>query len=87
MSRSYREPYWVDGYGSKCKRDYKRYASKAVRRAKEVPNGKAYRKFFDPWKITDYKNRWDPWPWVSVNFLTGKITLNYPIPEWKANRK
>ena len=55
MSRSYREPYWVDSYGSKVKKWYKRDASKRIRRTKDVPNGKAYRKFYDPWNIVDSK--------------------------------
>lgn len=58
MSRSYRKPYIKD-------RDLfmKRYANSVVRNAKDVPNGKAYRKFMDPYSICDYKFRIRPTSW------------------------
>jgi len=54
MARSYRRPYWTDRYNS-YKKVWKRWAAKAVRRATEVANGKAYRKAFDSYQITEYK--------------------------------
>ncbi len=54
MSRSYRKPYWVDTYGSPAKKYFKRLANKRVRKSKNVPDGKAYRKFYDPWNIVDW---------------------------------
>lgn len=56
MSRSYRAPYVTDGYkGSRRRQWCKRQANRVVRRALDVPNGKAYRKFYDPCNICDYK--------------------------------
>ncbi len=57
MSRSRRAPVYTEGYGSPDKKRRKRTAAKAVRRAKEVASGKAYRKVSDSWNITDYKMR------------------------------
>lgn len=62
MSRSYRATYITDGYkGSKSKQFFKQYANCRVRKANDVPNGKAYRKYFESWTIRDY--RW----YFSVN--------------------
>ena len=36
-------------------RFFKRWANRLVRRHKEVPNGKAYKKFFDSYNICDFK--------------------------------
>jgi hypothetical protein len=56
VSRSYRKPWAVDGMdGSKYKQFMKNQANRRVRRAKNVPDGKAYRKFSDPWDIVDWK--------------------------------
>lgn len=50
MSRSYKKtPGFKDS-----NRWFKRYANKIVRRAKDVPDGKAYRKFGDSYAICDY---------------------------------
>ena len=60
MSRSYRKPFVRDGYkGSKRKQYMKRYANKVVRHADDVPNGKKFRRFVDPWEICDYRYRAD----------------------------
>ena len=68
MSRSYRKPWAVDGYkGSKRKQYRKNQANRRIRRTKDVPDGKVYRKFSDPWDIVDWKyfvnvkNKDDPW--------------------------
>jgi hypothetical protein len=56
MSRSFRKPYCVDGYkGSTRKQFEKRLANRTIRNSEDVPNGKAYKKFFDSWNITDYR--------------------------------
>jgi hypothetical protein len=55
MSRSRRAPWTVDGYGTNRKRYAKNQANRAVRRSEDVPNGKAYRKFYNPWDISDYR--------------------------------
>lgn len=88
MSRSYREPWYVDGYGTKRKKFYKRQASKKVRRAEDVPDGKAYRKFYDPWDITDYRFMWNGKSYFLPNILTRELEEVGPSdPEWKIRRK
>lgn len=54
MSRSYRKPYAVEGYGSKDKPRRKRQANRAVRKT-DVANGNAYKKASCSWDIADYK--------------------------------
>ena len=85
MSRSYRKPWYVDGYGSRYKKLSKRFANKAIRRAKEVSDGKMYRKFYNPWDICDYKFPWDPRPYISM--ISGEPIIVLPDPRWKAWRK
>lgn len=84
MSRSYRKPWYVDSYGSKVKKFFKRQASRAVRNALDVPNGKAYRKYYDPYKIVDWKSLYDPNPWW---FDLKQEWVEPHDPEWKAWRK
>lgn len=55
MSRSFRKPYATQGYGGKRRRWAKRAANKCVRRAEDVPDGKAYRLLLDPWVICDWR--------------------------------
>jgi len=63
MSRSYRKNVWVvDGQKknrsrSNRKKEEKRFANKAVRNTKDVPNGGAFKKFSCSWNIADYR-----WP-------------------------
>ena len=83
MSRSYRKPWFVDSYGSKAKKWFKRDASKTVRKAKNVPNGKAYRRFYDPWNIVDSKWYEDSKP----HFYNWLGEWSEPTPLWKARRK
>ena len=55
MSRSYKKhPFCKD----KNKKGAKRTANKKVRRTKDIPNGKAYKKVFESWNISDYKWIW-----------------------------
>lgn len=71
MSRSYRKPWITDGYkGSKIRQYFKSQANKKTRRSKDIPDGKNYKKFYDSWKICDYKwyvDKNDSWfkeqPW------------------------
>ena len=52
MSRSYRHPYTNDGgYGKLGKR----LANKRVRKCKNVPSGRGYKKLYDSWNIVDHK--------------------------------
>lgn len=61
MSRSYRKPIITDGYGTKRRREAKKAANRCIRRAPSIPNGMAYRKFFDPWDICDFRfSQWAP---------------------------
>ena len=56
MSKSKRESWIIDGYnGSKRKQFFKNYANRVVRKSKDVPNGKAYKRFFCSYDICDYK--------------------------------
>jgi hypothetical protein len=56
MSKSRRESWITDGYkGSKRKQFFKNYANRVVRKSKNVPNGKAYKRFFYSYDICDYK--------------------------------
>lgn len=85
MSRSYREPWFVCGYGSKYKKYIKRYANSIVRNTIDVPDGRAYRKLFDSWNISDYRFAWNPYP--RYYWRNGEMKSYEPIPEWKARRK
>jgi len=86
MSRSYREPVFVDGYGTRRKRYAKNLANRYIRRTKDIPNGNAYRKYYDSWDICDYRFRWDPYPHIRC-WKFGEAVVVEPIPEWKARRK
>jgi hypothetical protein len=57
MSRSYRRP-WVTDQQCGGAHFSKKYANRKVRRSLNVPNGKAYRKFYNPWNIRDWYYRW-----------------------------
>jgi hypothetical protein len=86
MSRSYREPWYIDGYGSRRKAWFKNYANRVVRRSKDdIPNGKSYRKMFDQWSICDYRFRYDPHP--RINYWSGVAKVIEPDPLWTINRK
>ena len=55
MSRSYKKhPYVKDPADKRMKR----YANKKVRHTKDIPNGKAYKKVFNSWAISDYQWIW-----------------------------
>ena len=55
MSRSYKKHHRVKDPAGK---HMKRYANKKVRRTNNVPNGKAYKKFFESWDISDWNWYW-----------------------------
>jgi hypothetical protein len=55
MSRSYRKPYWTQGYGGKWRRFAKRQASKRVRQSKPVGNAAYYKRVYNSWEICDFK--------------------------------
>lgn len=51
MSRSYKAP-WVK---DRATRDVKRFANKAWRNKKDVPDGMAYKKYFNSYDICDWR--------------------------------
>lgn len=51
MSRSYKKYPIVKDPPNK---GMKKYANKKVRHTKDIPNGKAYKKVFESWEISDY---------------------------------
>lgn len=55
MSRSYRKPFWTQGYGGAWRNFAKRQSSKRVRRTKSVSNGNYYKRISNSWDICDYK--------------------------------
>lgn len=70
MSHSFKHTLIVkDGTGSTYKPRAKRWANKTVRRSMDVPNGKAYRKIFNPWDICEHTYRFDP----TTDSLTYKL--------------
>jgi hypothetical protein len=50
VSRSYRKP-WVKDHN----KGMKAFANNVVKQAKDVPNGMAYKKFFDRYSICDFR--------------------------------
>lgn len=86
MSRSYRKPWYTDGYkGSLKKRYFKRYANKIIRKTDDIPEGKAYRKYFDSWNICDYRFLYNPYP--RIVGWGGTIQIFEPQPYWRVGRK
>ena len=55
MSRSYKKHPFVKDPANK---GMKRCANKKVRHTKDIPNGKAYKKVFESWEISDYEWIW-----------------------------
>lgn len=56
MSRSYRKtPIYKEGYGSNRVKVMKQVANRKVRKCKDVPNYKAFKKYFTSWEIHDFK--------------------------------
>lgn len=80
MSRSYRRPYVKD------RNPYaKNQANRAIRRAREVPCGKVYKKFYNPYNICDHCWYAPEGPRDYVRKDGIWVTL-YPKP-WKYRRK
>jgi hypothetical protein len=77
MSRSYYKYPSFSSDGPNHRRYAKRQANKKVRRTKNIPNGCAYRKVYNPWNIVDF--RWvyytkieifdsiEKYPWVKYH--------------------
>jgi hypothetical protein len=45
----------TEGYGGTHRKKDKKLANRAVRRAREISSGKAYRKEYNSWNIVDFK--------------------------------
>ena len=79
MSRSYKHnPFCTDRpHGAKY---WKRLANHKVRRSKEIPKGKGYRKIYESWEIRDWAYResyYDAVAWYD------KVTAEgYPYDYW-----
>jgi hypothetical protein len=81
MSRSYRKPINKDGYGTKRRRLEKSIANRVIRKAEHIPDGKAYRKWYDSWNICDWRSRdWTP-PIRSVVCHRAGIMRLYSLEE------
>lgn len=73
MSRSRRKNLILtDGYGGKARKLAKHRANRSVRKAKDISNGKAYKKEYETYNIIDWKFHY-----------TGKG----PMPLYKWRRK
>lgn len=55
MSRSYKKPYWTQGYKSNARKKSKKETNNRVKNTEDIANGKAYRKVYNPWDIVDWK--------------------------------
>lgn len=55
MSRSYRKPYWTQGYGGLWRRIAKHQAVKRVRKSKKVSDGGHFKRLSSSWNICDFK--------------------------------
>lgn len=55
MSRSYRKPYWTQGYGGRWRKAAKRMAAKKVRKEKLVADDSFYKRLYNSWDICDFK--------------------------------
>ncbi len=55
MSRSYRKPYWTQGYGGRWRKFAKKTAAKRVRRAKIIGDETYYKRLYNSWDICDFK--------------------------------
>lgn len=55
MSRSYRKPYWVQGYKSRGNvKFHKRMHNRIIRMTKEVPNYSGYKRYNCVWDYRDF---------------------------------
>ena len=79
MSRSFRKHPCVKDPARKY---MKRYANKKVRHTKNIPNGGAYKKIFESWKISDYC-----WLWTrqeAINEWENESLTNYLKTRFKS---
>lgn len=72
MSRSYKKHPRVKDSANKF---MKKYANKKVRRTKDIPSGKAYKKVFESWDISD-------WNWIWTKEEAEKAWLSADEDSW-----
>lgn len=72
MSRSYKKHPRVKDSANKF---MKKYANKKVRRTKDIPSGKAYKKVFESWDISD-------WNWIWTKEEAEKAWLSAEKDSW-----
>lgn len=53
MSRSYRKNLWITQEG-KAKAYFKNQANRKIRRTEDVPDGRAFKKYYCSYDISDY---------------------------------
>lgn len=88
MSRSYkRHLIKKDNSGSAYRRFSKNQANRLIRRTPEVPDGKAYRRFYNPWDISDWVFMYNPYPRVYYNYRLGQFEWIEPDPIYKWRMK
>ncbi len=87
MSRSCRKPWVTDGQDGSVRRQFaKRAANKTIRRYQgHIPNGKAYRKLYNPWDICDWRWKVDAELGLYGHWqiLRGKMTYEEAVKEAK----
>lgn len=92
MSRSFKHN---PGYKDKS-RYFQKYYNRVIRHTKDIPNGMAYKKFGDQYKITDYKYHyftredwrycWErPW-WLRMRW-SKQFTINFDWAEYRRPKK
>ena len=86
MSRSYKKNLILKDSGS-YHRFCKNQANRKIRRTPEVPDGKAYRKFYCSYNITDWCMRYNPYPWTCWNYRTGELEWVDPDPIYRWRMK
>jgi len=82
MSRSYKKsPYCTQQECSHNVWKDKRFANKAVRHAKDVPDGMAFKKYYSNYAICDYKVRKSFSEWFHEAFRRLDLT-KHGAPHW-----
>jgi hypothetical protein len=81
MSRSYKKHLFL----KKNSRFEKNFANRVVRRSSDIPDGKAYRKFYETWNICDWVLFYDPTP--RVYHWGGKTRICGPDPLYRWRMK
>ncbi len=87
MSRSYRKAILTDQQQMRTYNSFaKKQANKRIRRSKNVPDGKAYHKYYETYDICDWKfyMEYDTdlyKPSYRTNWITGEIEIYMSVEE------